>query len=257
MGILSSGIVRETPPKDGVWQNGKWVGAGYTSWGWNEDLNTLDDIELVDVFGATEAQIWAGLSATPEGWLHWSPAAAIAAGADPFHGFKFFSKPRLWKSEAFFLTGRVTPQLWNSGGGRNRVVFGAQTVNSVSEPYIVSGYTDSLVYDGISITPTRPQASLDGPKTGSSMATVGCATTIHFSPDRQLYISAPSQRAPVILHSSGLAGVNEIYDKRIEMNEKFFWRPFVEVVGDGDAQFWNDSSVTIRSFKIMGIPNLA
>lgn len=242
-------------PEDGVYSGGVWQGpepAAYQSWGWQNDLDSLDRFEISDVFGATHAQIWAALSVTAGGWLHYSPAAAIAAGADLYQGFKIFPKHKLWRKEGFNFAGVAKYDHWNVGGGNEMYKIGVEAVDSEGQPFVISGFTSSVIFEGY--RSGRFYEHMDGLKSGGSISSTFRGQTVQINPYQLRVEGVALSQLPPFFYSSITSGMSGIYDYRTELNESYFWRPFVEIAGHGKLPFWTDSSCFIKEFKVLGFP---
>lgn len=93
MSILSGGIVRDAPPKDGLWRGGKWVGEPdvVEDLGWDRDLAEVPACAWESLVGATPEQARTALY-VEDGCLMVDTQLAVDAGAS-----------ELWAGEAVLV----------------------------------------------------------------------------------------------------------------------------------------------------------
>ncbi len=262
MSIFSGGIVRDAPPKDGLWENGKNLGKppGYRTSGWLEDalgLTKLPEFEFADLVGITREQIIAGLYVTAGGALGYNGKSAQIAGANMHHDFKIYLPNTLWLKEGFQFSTRHWLYDTHTAAD-NRVLAGVQTVGSDDAPFTMQGATSSHAYYGY------------WNKTGASSNTIlrtfgaeGSSGNMSGFSYKFLAYQVFPQAIRLFNMKTAIAryritnGSNEYYidDPRPTGldEDEYFYRPFIEI----NVRLFSQNSIfthVFHDFCVSGVP---
>ncbi len=264
MGILSGGIVREAPPKDGVWKGGKWLGAPseYTMWGWQRDLSEVPRFEPSELVGITPAQVMAGLSVNSNR-LRWSSRDAVNSGANSAHSLRLFLPYgfRLFHAEGV----QFSMNMWAGSvtGAVNGTYCrcGMETVDKDGNAHIVPGATSSRFCEGYETSSNQARRSfqyLEEPKNVTYGSAInGMQLSIFPQKVRQSGNTnnlIPPMGAYMSTNSTSNYYIEDIRPPGIDSGD-YYWRPFIEINANLlsaaiQAEFF------ISDFTISGIPEL-
>lgn len=257
MGILSSGIVRDAPPKDGLWEGGRNLGVpvGYQTWGWSRDLVEMPDIQSTARVGITHAQILAGLSVTVQGYLRWSYPDAVAAGASQIHRFRLVPPQALWEPDSV----QFLMNFWRgaaANNGHQNILCGMDTVYADGAPAIISGASDSRLYEGLEYTSAS-----------------GYRRYAHLAPHMDIVLGSGSGGfgLQIFPQKSRMAGIKTPIGKSKATNSTtqtviddprptgtdpggYYWQPYIEIIMHDARPTTSEFEFFFYSFLVSGIP---
>ncbi len=257
MSIFSGGIVRDAPPKDGLWRSGKNLGepVSYTSWGWSRDLDEMPEFQSVDRVGITHAQILAGLNVTPQGFLRWSWQASVNAGASINHTFRITPPQQAWQSNGV----QFAMNFWRGSAVSfsNQTVFcGMDAFDEHGDPAIIPGTTSNRFYNGYESTSSAANQIRQhlGPVTSQSSGAGNGGFGLIIKPkNRQMDIMKAAIGRFKYTNTNGHVDIIDPRPNGATL-DGVFWQPYIEITMSGDRSVAYDFEMFFYDFMITGIP---
>lgn len=151
MSIFSGGIVRNSPPTDGLWRGGKNLGepVSYQTWGWARDLVDVPEFQFDDMVGITDAQARAGFSFSG-GALLWNSRHAVNAGASAEHSLRvFLPEPfTTFKNEGFQMQSNMALSSDIHAIDNTYMRTGVEVIDAEGAPVLYPGRTSNRLHEG-------------------------------------------------------------------------------------------------------------